>query len=109
MSVVHAATREEGAVISVYMVLFRLKTVLISMAYVIKEGHVELSGLWCSQKPRRSLWSMLLLAVKDKEATFAATRLTADSQLKKRGRGNIVQLLFVEFKIYTNQTSTNND
>lgn len=52
---------------------------------------------------------MLLLAVKDKEATLAVTQLTADSQLKKRGRGNIVQLLFVEFKIFTNQTSTNND
>ena len=36
---------------------------------------------------------------------------TIDCRLtvEKRGRGNIVQLLFVEFKIFTNQTNTNKD
>lgn len=38
-----------------FMVLMQLKTVLISMASVIKEGHVELSGLWSRQKSHGSL------------------------------------------------------
>lgn len=53
MAVVHATTK--GGVISAFMVLLQLKIVLISMAFIIKEGHVEVSGLWCSQKSRGSL------------------------------------------------------
>lgn len=47
-----------------------LRAVMVSVAWAVAESHVDVCGLCCQQKPYGSLWSVLWLAVKDKEATL---------------------------------------
>ncbi|MEJ1278465.1 CD82 antigen [Cricetulus griseus] len=63
--------------------VYKEETMFRSMACADTRDCVDVHGPCCHQRSCGSPYSMLLLTVKDKEATFVVTSKTADSELRK--------------------------
>lgn len=67
-------------------VMLPLVVMLVLMACPDNGHQIDVSGSYFHQNPCGTLWSVLSLTVKDKEAAFAMALITADSGLRKSRR-----------------------
>ena len=65
------------------------------MAHADAGGYVDVCDPCCGQKACESPQSVLPLAVKDMEATFAMVLMTSDSQLRKRDIEGFCDTLYI--------------